>query len=412
MGHHSKANMLAVRAALDALTLEDDGVDGSSIYLYGEGWNFGEVANNARFVQATQLELAGTGIGTFNDRLRDAVRGGGPFDGDQRQRQGFASGLFTDPNEFQTMSAAEQRATLLLLQDQIKVGLTGNLASFEFIDRTGALVSGSQVDYNGSPAGYNADPQEAITYVEAHDNETLFDILAYKLPQSTSPAERARAQVVGLSTALLGQGVPFLHAGSELLRSKSMDRNSYDSGDWFNRVFWDKSSNNFGVGLPREDDNGSAWPFIGPILANPSVAPAPGDISWTADRVDELLRIRGSSPLFRLGSAAEVMARVSFANNGPDQIPGLIVMRISDTVGADLDPRARSLVIVFNASDTAQSISLAGATGGQFLLHPIQRNSDDVVVTTSRFKQKTGTFTVPARTTAVFVETQPGRPGR
>ena len=81
MGHHSKQNMLNLRAALDALTLKKDGVDGKSIYLYGEGWNFGEVANNARFVQATQANMAGTGIGTFNDRLRDAVRGGGPFDG-------------------------------------------------------------------------------------------------------------------------------------------------------------------------------------------------------------------------------------------------------------------------------------------------------------------------------------------
>ena len=60
------------------------------IYLYGEGWNFGEVANDARFVQATQANMAGTGIGTFNDRLRDAVRGGGPFDGDHRVNQGFA----------------------------------------------------------------------------------------------------------------------------------------------------------------------------------------------------------------------------------------------------------------------------------------------------------------------------------
>ena len=97
MGHHSKANMLAVRAALDALTLEADGVDGKKIYVYGEGWNFGEVADDARFEQATQPNMAGTGIGTFNDRLRDAVRGGGPFDENPRV-QGFGSGLLTDPN--------------------------------------------------------------------------------------------------------------------------------------------------------------------------------------------------------------------------------------------------------------------------------------------------------------------------
>src|SRR5690625_3278484 len=89
MGHHSRDNMVAVREALDALTLEADGVDGESIYVYGEGWNFGEVADNARFPQATQGQLDGTGIGTFSDRLRDAVRGGGPFDEDQRTVQGF-----------------------------------------------------------------------------------------------------------------------------------------------------------------------------------------------------------------------------------------------------------------------------------------------------------------------------------
>ena len=97
MGHQPKSAMEKVRRALDRLTLAKDGVDGRRIYLYGEGWNFGEVADNARFVQASQLEMAGTGIGTFNDRLRDAVRGGGPFDENPRI-QGFASGQYTDPN--------------------------------------------------------------------------------------------------------------------------------------------------------------------------------------------------------------------------------------------------------------------------------------------------------------------------
>ncbi|HVL53565.1 MAG TPA: pullulanase-type alpha-1,6-glucosidase, partial [Vitreimonas sp.] len=412
MGHHSKANMLAVRAALDGLTLAEDGVDGSKIYVYGEGWNFGEVENDRRFVQATQLNMDGTGIGTFNDRLRDAVRGGGPFDGDQRVNQGFASGLYTDPNGVSSATPEQQRQRLLLLQDQIKVGLAGNLQGFTFTDRTGATVTGAQVDYNGSPVGYTSDPQEAITYVEAHDNETLFDALAYKLPQGTSAGDRRRSQIVALSTVALGQGLPFFHAGGELLRSKSLDRNSYDSGDWFNRIFWDRSDNNFGVGLPRQDDNGSAWPIIGPILANTSIDPAQADIEWTNKRFAELLRIRRSSPIFQLGTAELVQQRLSFANNGPDQIPGLIVMRLSDTVGADLDRNARSIVVIFNGSDTSQSISLPEAVKGQFRLHHVQQTSDDEVVRASKFTQKTGTFSVPARTTAVFVESQPGPPPR
>ena len=98
MGHHSKANMLAVRAALDELTLAKDGVDGKAVYLYGEGWNFGEVADNALFEQATQGQLGGTGIGTFNDRLRDAVHGGSPVDASTTYAQGYGTGLSTDSN--------------------------------------------------------------------------------------------------------------------------------------------------------------------------------------------------------------------------------------------------------------------------------------------------------------------------
>ncbi len=78
MGHQPKANILAVRKALDALTPAKDGVDGKKIIMYGEGWNFGEVADDARFVQATQKNMVSTGIATFSDRARDAVRGGSP----------------------------------------------------------------------------------------------------------------------------------------------------------------------------------------------------------------------------------------------------------------------------------------------------------------------------------------------
>ena len=182
-------------------------MDGKKIYVYGEGWNFGEVANDARFEQATQINMAGTGIGTFNDRLRDAVRGGGPFDENPRV-QGFGSGLLTDPNGDPVNGATEaaQRARLLLSMDQIKVGLAGNLADYSFVDRTGATVTGKDVDYNGSPTGYTADPQENILYVSAHDNETLFDSLASSCPQGSAMEDRVRMQQLSLSTVALGPG--------------------------------------------------------------------------------------------------------------------------------------------------------------------------------------------------------------
>ncbi len=403
MGHHSKANMLAVRAALDALTPRKDGVDGKRIYLYGEGWNFGEVANDARFVQATQLNMANTGIGTFSDRLRDAVRGGGPFDDDPRI-QGFGTGLYTDPNGAAVNGTpAEQRARLLLYQDQIKVGLAGNLRDYRFVDRDGNLVRGSQVDYNGQPAGYAGDPSETITYVDAHDNETLFDVLQYKLPQATSMADRVRMNTVALATTALAQGPAFWHAGGDLLRSKSLDRNSYNSGDWFNRVDWTYRDSTWGSGLPPRGDNESKWDYMRPLLSDPALEPHVQDIRAAHARALDLLRIRFSSPLFRLGSAGLVQQRVSFPTGGPDQTPGVIVMRLDDRAGPDLDRRWEGVVVVFNASGEATSQPVPALAGTRYRLHPVQAHGADPVVRTASYDIATGTFTVPARTVAVFV---------
>jgi pullulanase-type alpha-1,6-glucosidase len=402
MGHHMVSNMQHVRDALAALTPEQDGVDGSSIYLYGEGWNFGEVANNQRGVNATQLNLKGEGIGTFSDRLRDAVRGGGPFDdGAQLKRQGFANGLFYDPND---LEQGNQWDTLRSLSDQIRVGLAGNLADFTLTNGWDQMVTGAQVDYNGQPAGYTADPQEVITYISKHDNQTLYDINIYGAPLSTSMEDRVRLQMVGLSLVALGQGVPFFHAGSDFLRSKSLDRDSYNSGDWFNVLDFSMEDNNFGVGLPVEEKNGSNWSLMAPLLANPDLKPEPGDIQSAAWRFQELLAIRYSSPLFRMETAEDIHSRLSFHNTGSQQVPGLIAMGLTDRFERDLDPENDRIMVIFNANDEAQEIHLPEFVSASFVLHPILAESVDPVVRTASFNA--GTFAVPARTTAVFLEPQ------
>jgi pullulanase-type alpha-1,6-glucosidase len=404
MGHHSLGNMLEVRAALDALTLAEDGVDGSAIYVYGEGWNFGEVANDARFIQATQLNMGGTGIGTFSDRLRDAVRGGGPFDGgtDRITNQGFINGLVYDPNA-QAYPTATAEAEMLLSADQIRVGLAGNMAAYEFEAADGVVRRGDDIDYNGSPTGYTEDPQENIVYISAHDNETLFDISQYKHPLDTSTADRARAQNLGVDITALAQGVNFFHAGVDMLRSKSLDRDSFNSGDWFNRLDFTYQSNNWAVGLPVASKNQAEWPTIQPFLADPSLAPEPADIAASMTHLQEILEIRGSSPLFQLETASQVQNRLVFHNTGPAQTQGLIVMSLSDEVGVDLDPDRHEIVVLFNATDDPQDFVIPAAVGEPFWLHPVQRFSTDPVVASSEFEEATGTFSVPGRTTAVFV---------
>jgi pullulanase-type alpha-1,6-glucosidase len=392
MGHHPKANILAVRKALDALTPAKDGVDGKKIILYGEGWNFGEVANDARFVQATQKNMAGTGIATFSDRARDAVRGGSPFDSDPGV-QGFASGLYTDPDSSAANgTTAEQKTRLLHDQDLIKVGLTGNLARYRFTGSSGKEVTGAEVDYGGSPAGYADAPGDALAYVDAHDNESLFDALAYKLPQRTSAADRARMQVLAMATATLSQGPSLSQAGSDLLRSKSLDRNSYDSGDWFNAVHWDcRDGNGFGRGLPMAADNQSKWSYAKPLLTSVEVGCEQIDGASAAYR--DLLRIRTTERAFSLGTAVQVQDELSFPLSGKEETPGVITMELGD------------LVVVFNATPKQQEQQIDSLAGTSYRLHPVQASGADPVVKTSSYAAGSGTFTVPARTVAVFKRT-------
>ncbi|MEU2521309.1 pullulanase-type alpha-1,6-glucosidase [Streptomyces pseudogriseolus] len=389
MGHHPKANILAVRKALDELTPAKDGVDGKKIILYGEGWNFGEIADDARFVQATQKNMAGTGIATFSDRARDAVRGGGPFDEDPGV-QGFASGLYTDPNSSAVNGTpAEQKARLLHYQDLIKVGLSGNLADYTFTDTTGTEVKGSQVDYNGAPAGYAAAPGDALAYADAHDNESLFDALAFKLPKDTPAADRARMQILAMATAALSQGPALSQAGTDLLRSKSLDRNSYDSGDWFNAIHWNcADGNGMGRGLPPAADNQDKWPYARPLLG--SVRVGCPQIEGASAAYRDLLRIRTTEKVFSLDTADQVQDRLSFPLSGKDETPGVITMTLGD------------LVVVFNATPERQEQRVAALAGQAHRLHPVQAAGGDGVVKTSSYTKATGTFHVPARTVAVF----------
>ena len=237
--------------------------------------------------------------------------------------------------------------------------LAGNLRDYTFVNRDGQTVKGSQVDYNGQPAGYAADPSETITYVDAHDNETLFDVLQYKLPQDTSMADRLRMNTVALSTTAFAQSPSFWHAGTDLLRSKSLDRNSYNSGDWFNRVDWSYQESTWGSGLPPAEDNQAKWDFMRPLLSDPALEPQEADIRAAQARANELLQIRFFSPLFRLGTAQLVQERVTFPTGGPNQTPAVIVMAIDDRAGRDLDPRSEGVVVVFNASDETARLAMA-----------------------------------------------------
>lgn len=404
MSFHFTYNMQHIQQALQALTLANDGVDGSKIYLYGEGFNFGDTVNSQIGPNADQFNLYGYGIGTFNDRIRDGIRGGGPF-GDERV-QGFATGLFTDSSDYTNQNPPQsgQQWQLLQYTDWILVGLSGNLRDYSFTNSSGATVTGAQVNYNGQPVGYTAAPIEAINYCSVHDNQDLFDVVQLKASLNDNIAIRARRQVLAMSLIELGQGIPFFQAGDDLLRSKDMDQNSYDSGDWFNKIDWSGQTANWGIGLPlasQTDQNGAQWPIMQPLLSNSAYTPAPANISYSSAAFREFLQIRYSSGLFRMSSLQQVQQNLTFLNTGPNQTPGLIVMKIDANTGTYQG--YQHVLVVFNATNAPVTFMDSRLQGLNLSLHPVQQNSSDPATQQSAFNSLQGSATVPALTTAVFV---------
>ena len=405
MGHQPRAAMERLQTAVNKAA-------GRHIHLIGEGWNFGEVANGARFVQAAQGALSGSGIGSFSDRGRDAVRGGGCCDSGAAvvQRQGWSNGLAYDRNAAATAAGMGTDDELRAATDLVRIGLAGTLRDFEFTTRSGQRQRAQQVDYAGQPAGFAAAPGEVVNYVENHDNPTLFDLNVLKLPAATSREDRARAQVVAMATTAFSQGVAYFHAGVELLRSKSLDRNSYDSGDWFNRIDWTLTDNHFGTGLPPEGDNAAMWPFMKPLLAEAArFKPAPEQIRFTRDAFIDLVKIRASTPLFRLSSTAEVQKRLSFpaATTGP-AADAAVIVGLLDGSGRR-DAVFAEVLYALNPKPQAVTVSVAERSGKAFELHPVHRaaaaagSGDLRAAKEARWDAATGLLTVPARTAVVFV---------
>ena len=267
-------------------------------------------------------------------------------------------------------------------------------------------VSKKGIVYDKS--SYALDPADIINYVSKHDNETLYDYLQYNFNADTTAATRTRVHMLSAAIPLMSQGIPFFQLGVDKIRSKSMDRNTYDAGDWFNFVDYTNESNNWNVGLPIERDA----QYNVAQSANANAAVAMSDIQLSSSVFKEFLSIRAASPLFSLTTEQDVINRVGFHNTGPSQTPGLIVMSIDDGNGvSDIDDSVDAIVVVVNATDASQSHSVKTASG--FTLHDTQLNSADTVVRSSSFAETAteGTFTVPAHTIAVFVKAQTGAQG-
>ncbi len=244
--------------------------------IIGEGWNMGDVLSaekKANQFNASQMPR----IAHFNDGIRDGLKGS-VF---KAEENGWASGR--PSSKLEVMS-----------------GITG------------------EIEYSRSIVGSwgASNPQQSVSYVEAHDNLTLFDKLKSSMP-TASDAERKRVFALASSVAILAQGVPFIHAGQEFMRSKGGDENSYKSPDSVNSLKWNE----------REKNSDMVSYFKG------------------------LLEIRKAHSAFRLANTNDVKRQLKFSATTPD----LIAYSLDATKQAN---GVKRLFVIHNSSKKPRIVKL------------------------------------------------------
>ena len=265
---------------LDVATMNKirNGVDqiDKDFLIIGEGWNMGaslSADKKANQFNASQMPR----IAHFNDGIRDGLKGS-VF---KAEETGWASGR--PSSKLEVMS-----------------GIAG------------------EIEYSRSIVGSwgASNPQQSVSYVEAHDNLTLFDKLKSSMPKA-SEAERKRVFALASSVAILAQGVPFIHAGQEFMRSKGGDENSYKSPDSVNSLKWNE----------RESNAAMVNYFKG------------------------LLQIRKENSAFRLSTTADVKKRLKFSASAPD-----VIAYSLDASGQSNS--AKRLFVIHNASKKSKTVKL------------------------------------------------------
>lgn len=251
------------------------------IYLYGEGWNGGpsSLAEEKRAFKASAKKMPG--IGMFNDDIRDTIKGSVFYD----DHLGFVNGGTH-------------------LENALRYGITG-------------AVAHPQVDYDtyGSKP-WAKEPGQSINYVSCHDNYTLWDKLSVSCPEASEEKKKAMNRLCA-AIVFTSQGVPFIQAGEEFLRSKPLPEkkgfaeNSYNMPDTVNSIKWD------------------------------NIHEYPDMIAYYKG----LMALRKAHPVFRMQSEAEMTQNLCFLSDTPENVVAYLLK------GKGADDTPENILVIFNGND-------------------------------------------------------------
>jgi pullulanase len=254
------------------------------ILLYGEGWTAGNVqikpADQAVKANAAKLN----NIAVFSDDIRDGIKGS-VF---EHQQRGFATGL------------ADQA-------ESVKFGVVASCQHPQ--------VDNTKVKYAKNP--YASAPHNTITYCECHDNHVLWDRLSMSMPNS-SESERKNMHKLALSIVLTSQGISFLHAGTEFLRSKQGVENSFESPDEINAIDWSLKEKNRDV----------------------------------FEYVKLLIDMRKKHAAFRMVTSEQLAENLKFIEDVPENIVAYTIN------GEDMRDKWKRILVIYNGSGKAKNVEV------------------------------------------------------
>ena len=251
------------------------------LYLYGEGWNGGpsSLAEEKRAFKASAKKMPR--IGMFNDDIRDTIKGSVFYD----DHLGFVNGGTH-------------------LENALRYGITG-------------AVAHPQVDYDAyGSKPWAKEPGQSINYVSCHDNYTLWDKLSVSCPEASEEKKKAMNRLCA-AIVFTSQGVPFIQAGEEFLRSKPLPEkkgfaeNSYNMPDAVNSIKWD------------------------------NIHEYPDMIAYYKG----LMALRKAHPVFRMQSEAEMTQNLCFLSDTPENVVAYLLK------GKGADDTPENILVIFNGND-------------------------------------------------------------
>jgi len=251
--------------------------------IYGEGWTAGDSplqeAKRALKKHTHQMPK----IAAFSDDLRDGIKGSVFED----ESTGFVNGAKN-------------------MEESIKFGVVGS-------------IQHSQIDYkkvNYSDKFWANEPWQAINYVSCHDNHTLYDKLKISQPKASEKEIKAMHKLA-TAIVLTSQGTPFLHAGSEMMRTKNGEHNSYKSPDSINQIDWNLKVENADV----------------------------------VKYYQNLIKLRKEHPAFRMPKAKDVQENLEFLNVED----GFVSYQLKNNANND---SWKTILVIYNAQKNNVHYSL------------------------------------------------------